>query len=88
MTLMNRSKEGFFSNSDVLVGKIKQYGEGNVILWTGIVDQTIIGPYKVYKEVILDSVSYCGFVNKTFFAGYKFQSLENSVHLCTTMLFS
>ena len=37
------------------------------MIWTGIVDQIIIGPFKVDEGVKLDSANYCDFMAKTFF---------------------
>ena len=44
------AKGEILSNSDVLVVKGKQPKSSSVIIWAGIVDQTIIGPFKVDKS--------------------------------------
>ena len=45
----------------------------------GINDQTMIGPFIVNEEVKLNSANKCDFMNKTFFALYKSQSLNFKV---------
>ena len=42
-----------------------------VMIWAGIVDQTIIRPFKFDEGVKLNSANYCDFMDKTFFAWYK-----------------
>ena len=50
------------------VVKRRQQKGGSVMIWTGIVDQTIIGLSKVDEGVKGNSVNYCDFLDKTFFA--------------------
>ena len=47
-------------NSDVSVVKRSQQGGRNVIIWAGIVDQTIIGTLKVK----LNNADYCAFIER------------------------
>ena len=49
----------------------RSYGGGSVIIWVGIIDQTISGSFKVEEEVKLNSANYCDFMDKTLFAWYK-----------------
>ena len=44
------------------------------MIWSGIVNQTIIGLFQVDEGVKLNNTNYCGFVNKTFFTWHKSQS--------------
>ena len=46
-----------------------QQGGGGVI-WAGMVDRTIIGPFRVDEGVKLNSASYCEFLEKTFIYWY------------------
>ena len=41
------AKGWILSNSDIPVAKGKQQGDSTLIIWAGIVNQTIIGPFKV-----------------------------------------
>ena len=50
------------------------------MIWAGIVNQTLIGPFKVDEEVKLNSTNYCNFMNKIFFAQYKSQSCNFKVN--------
>ena len=61
------AKIWILSNSDMLVTRRRQQKGGSVIIWTGIVDQTIIEPMKE----LLNSPNYYNFMDKTFFAKYK-----------------
>ena len=45
------------------VAKRRQHGDGSVLIWAGIVNQTIIGPFKVSESFKLNSA-----IVKTFFA--------------------
>ena len=51
----------------------RQQGGGGVMIWAGIVDRTIIGPFRVDEGVKLNSASYCEFLEKTFFHWYNGQ---------------
>ena len=48
----------------------------------GIVDQTIIWPYKVDERVKLNCVNYWDFMNKTLFVLYKSQSHRFKSEMC------
>ena len=37
------------------------------MIWAGIVDRTIIGPFKIDEGVKINSASYCAFLEMTFF---------------------
>ena len=66
----------------------RQQGGGGVMVWAGIVHQTIIGPFKVDEGVKLNSESLCAFLEKTYFRWYKGQNRgfkTKSVLSCTTM---
>ena len=54
------------SNSDMSFVKRRQQRGSSVMICDGIVDQTIIGPFKVK----LYCANYCPFMDKTFFAWY------------------
>ena len=43
-------------------------------MWAGIIDQTIIGQFKVDYGLKLNTAIFWDFMNKTFFTWYKFQS--------------
>ena len=45
------AKEWILSNSDVTVDKRRQQEGGSVVIWTGIVNQTVIEPFKVDERV-------------------------------------
>ena len=60
-------------NSYMLVAKRRQQGGRSMIIWVGIVDQTITGSLKV-SEVKLNSTNYCNFIDNTFFVCYNSQS--------------
>ena len=62
------------SNSDMPATKRKQQGSSSMMIWAGIVNKTIIGWFKVNERVKLNNANYCDFMDKTFFARYKFQS--------------
>ena len=55
------------SNSDVPVSKRKQQGRDSLIIWDGIVDQTIIGPFKVDERIKLKRAKFCNFIDMIFF---------------------
>ena len=40
-----------------------------MIIWAGIVDETIIRPFKVDEGVKLNSANCCDFMDKTIFSG-------------------
>lgn len=61
------------SNLDMSVAKRRQQRGSSFIIQAGIVDQTIIGPFKVDEGVKLNSDNYCDFIKKIFFAWYKSQ---------------
>ena len=44
------------------------------MICAGIVNQTIIGPFKFDKRVKLNSANYCDFTDNTFFAWYMSRS--------------
>ena len=44
------------------------------MIWAGIVDNRIIGPFKVDDGVKMNSVNYTAFLDKNFFPWYKAQS--------------
>ena len=44
------------------------------MIWARIVDQIIIGPFKVDEGVQVNSANYSNFMDKTYFAWYKSQS--------------
>ena len=54
---MNELKEGFLSNSDVPVAKRRQQRGDSVTMWVGIVDQIIIGPFKVNEWFNLNNAT-------------------------------
>ena len=51
--------------------------DGSSVIRTGIIDQTIIEPFKV--KVKLNSTNYSDFMDKTFFAWHNFQSYSFKV---------
>ena len=51
------------------------------MVWDGIVDQTIIRPFKVDERVKLNGADYCNLMNKTFFTWFKFQSCSFKVYI-------
>ena len=51
----------------------RQQGGGGVMIWAGIVDRTIIEPFKVDEGVKLTSASCCEFLEKTFIQWYNGQ---------------
>ena len=67
------AKRWILSNSDVPVAKRIQQG-GNSVIWAGIVDQPITGPFNVDAVIKLNSVNSCIFIDKTFIAWYKSRS--------------
>ena len=75
MDLTDGPNDGFLSNLDMPVSKRRQ-GDGSVMIWTGIVDQTIIGPFKDKDRVKLNSANKCDFMDETFFAWYKSHSFK------------
>ena len=81
MDMMNRPKDGFYAIQTCLWQKTpkKQKGGGSLMEWAGIVNQTIIGPFKVDKEVELYSANYCDFMDKTFVAWYKLQFYSDAL---------
>ena len=42
--------------------------------WAGIVNQTIIGPFKVDEGIKVNNANYYDFMDKAFFTWYKSQS--------------
>ena len=54
------------------VAKRSQLGDNCVMIWTRIVNQTIIGPFKIDDKVQENSANYCDFMDKAFSAWYKF----------------
>ena len=48
------AKGWILSNSDMPVAKRSQQGDSSLITWAGIVNQTIIRPFKVVEEVKLN----------------------------------
>ena len=69
MDLMDEPKE-------VPVTKKRQWIGGIVMICAGIINQTIVGPFEVDEEVKLSSTNNCDFMDKTFFASYKSQSIK------------
>ena len=65
------AKGWIFTNSDVPVTKRRQQGGESVMIWAGIVDQTIIASFKV--EGVKRNVAN-DFMDKIFFPCFKFQS--------------
>ena len=51
------------------VAKRRQQGSGSMMIWVEILDQTIIGPFKV-EGVEMNSTNYCDLMDKIFFACY------------------
>ena len=37
------------------------------MIWVGIIDQTIIGPFNIDKGTKVNSANYCDFMEKTLF---------------------
>lgn len=68
------AKGWILSDKDMSVAKRRQQGVSCLMIWVEIVDQSIIGPFKVDEAVKLNSASYCDFMNKTFFSWHKSQS--------------
>ena len=62
------AKGWILSNSDVFVAK-RRKSDGNAMIQAGIVNQMIIGPFKVNERIKLNSAN--NFIDKTFFAWYK-----------------
>ena len=56
------------SNLDVPVTKKSKQGDGTVIIRAGILNQTIIGPFKLNEGIKLYNVKYCNFMDKTLYA--------------------
>ena len=54
----------------------RQQGGGGVMFWSGIVDNTIIGPFKVPEGVKITSEAYINFLTKYFIPWYKTQPLS------------
>ena len=52
----------------------RQQGGGGIMIWAGIVDDKVIGPFKVDEGVKLNSDNYCALLEGTFFKWYKSQS--------------
>ena len=52
----------------------RQQGGGGIMIWAGIVDSEIIGPFKVDDGVKLNSENYCKLLDETFFRWYKSKS--------------
>ena len=71
MDLMDKPKNRFYSIQTFSLAKRNKNGSSSVKIKAGIVDQTIIGPFKIDEGVWLDSANYCDFMDKTFFAWYK-----------------
>ena len=59
-------------------------GEVTVMIWARIVNQTIIGPFKVNEAIKLNSANYCD-LKKTFFEWYKSQAHSFKMYFCTIM---
>ena len=62
------------ANSYVPEAKRNRYGDRRIMTWAGIINQTIIRPFKVDEGLKLNSVNNCDFMDKIFFARYKSQS--------------
>ena len=73
MNLMDDPKDSFYSIQMCLWLK-----DGNkemiVMIYPGILDQLIIGPFKVKDGVKHSSANFCDFMEKTLFAWLKSQS--------------
>ena len=54
----------------------RQQGGGGVMFWAGIVENKLIGPFKVPEGVKITSDSYIDFLKKNFLPWYKKQSLS------------
>lgn len=52
----------------------RQQGGGGIMIWAGIVNDKVIGPFKVDDGVKLNSASYCQLLDETFFTWYKSQN--------------
>ena len=73
-----RAKGSILSNLDMSVAKRKQ-GNSSVVICAVVVDQTIIGPFKVDEGVKLNAANYCNLMDKTFFEWYKSKFLSFKV---------
>jgi len=51
----------------------RQQGGGGIMIWAGIVNDRVIGPFKVDDGVKLNSDNYCQLLERTFFQWYKSQ---------------
>ena len=67
MNKMDRPKNASFSVQMCP----NQQESSSVIIWVEIVNNTIIGPFKIDEEVKLNRSSYCDFIDKTLLGLYK-----------------
>ena len=51
----------------------RQQGGGGIMIWAGIVNDRIIGPFKVDDGVKMNSANYTAFLNANFFTWYRAQ---------------
>ena len=52
----------------------RQQGGGGIMIWAGIVDNRMIGPFKVREGVKINSVNYTAFLDDLFFKWYNAQT--------------
>ena len=53
----------------------RQPGGGGVMIWTGIINDAIVGPFAVPDDVKMNAQLYVEFLNKNFLPWYKKQRL-------------
>ncbi|XP_014780265.1 uncharacterized protein LOC106876286 [Octopus bimaculoides] len=58
---------------DAPITRRRQQGGAGVMILAGIVNRTIIGPFKVDEGVKRNGTNYCEFLDQTFFEWYKRQ---------------
>ena len=52
----------------------RQQGGGGVMFWAAIVDNRLVGPFKVESNVKMNSEKYSAFLDEYFFKWYKKQT--------------
>ena len=73
------AKGRILSNSDMSVAKRRQQRGDSAMILPRIVNQTIIGPFKIDEGFKLNRAIDCNFMNKTFFVQYPVTDFESEV---------
>ena len=74
------SKGWILDDRTAPITKRRQQDGGGIVIWTGIVGNKLIGPFKVDDGVTLTSETYCKFLSNTFFKWYRSQKRSSKAN--------